>query len=188
MKEQVIQAAVEEMKLHALKFTMADMARRLRMSKSSLYKFVASKDELVALVIHFVMDGFDRKAEVILKKEGSTDEKVAALIQAYTETVSAFGSGVCRDLELLYPDLAAEWKTFQRAKVDMCMASFQEGMDRGEYRRVNLTVLRQSLFAALESLGDARFLDEAGLSYSQAIRSLGDILLNGLRRRQEESK
>ena len=51
MKDRLVQATLEEMKSRSLKFTMDDLARKLHVSKSSIYKMVESKEDLVRLVI-----------------------------------------------------------------------------------------------------------------------------------------
>ena len=50
MNEKVILAAIEEMKIHALRFTMEDLTKRLHMSKTSLYKIVNTKENLIAVL------------------------------------------------------------------------------------------------------------------------------------------
>lgn len=44
MSTQLLQTADEELRLHSVKFTMDDIARKLRMSKSTLYQQASSKE------------------------------------------------------------------------------------------------------------------------------------------------
>ena len=43
MKNKIIAAALTEMEIHSLRFTMEDLTRRLRIGRNSLYKIVSSK-------------------------------------------------------------------------------------------------------------------------------------------------
>lgn len=182
MEERVVLAALEEMKLHSLKFTMEDIARRLRMSKSSLYKFVASKDELVEKAVALAMAAYDRREAEILAGSGDPDAKVRMLVRVYMDYTRMLSAAVLRDMEVLYPALHARCRTFINEKIETCMELFTAGIEEGLYRAVDLSVLRRSLFAAVTALSDSDFLEEAGLTYSGAIEKLGDILLDGLRR------
>lgn len=66
MKERLVQATLEEMRTRSLKFTMDDLARKLHASKSSIYKVVDSKEDLIRLVMHWAMEKFDRKSAELL--------------------------------------------------------------------------------------------------------------------------
>ena len=60
-REELIRAAIEEIKIHSLRFTMEDLTRMLKVSKTSLYKFVALKDELVSAVVDEMISAFNRE-------------------------------------------------------------------------------------------------------------------------------
>ncbi|MBR6889197.1 MAG: TetR family transcriptional regulator [Selenomonadaceae bacterium] len=47
MKNKIIAAALKEMEIHSLRFTMEDLTRRLHIGRNSLYKVVSSKDALI---------------------------------------------------------------------------------------------------------------------------------------------
>ncbi|MBQ6131972.1 MAG: TetR family transcriptional regulator, partial [Selenomonadaceae bacterium] len=53
MKNKIIAAALKEMEIHSLRFTMEDLTRRLHIGRNSLYKVVSSKDALIKSVIDY---------------------------------------------------------------------------------------------------------------------------------------
>lgn len=53
MKQKIINAALTEMEIHSVRFTMEDLTRRLRIGRNSLYKIVSSKDALIKSVIEY---------------------------------------------------------------------------------------------------------------------------------------
>ena len=78
MKDRLVQATLEEMESRSLKFTMDDLARKLHASKSSIYKIVDSKEDLIRLVMHWAMDKFDRKAVELLSGQGPVNQRLMA--------------------------------------------------------------------------------------------------------------
>lgn len=61
MDEQLIAAAKEEMRLHSVKFTMDDIARKLHISKSTLYQKASSKAVLIAWCVWQIRRRFGRR-------------------------------------------------------------------------------------------------------------------------------
>ena len=51
MRERIIMAVFDEIKLKSFKFTMNDLATRLSISKTSLYENFSSKAELIAAFV-----------------------------------------------------------------------------------------------------------------------------------------
>ena len=66
MKNKIIAAALKEMEIHSLRFTMEDLTRRLHIGKNSLYKIVSSKDALIKSVIEYKTTHFAETEEKIL--------------------------------------------------------------------------------------------------------------------------
>lgn len=118
MEQKVILAALEEVKLHGLRFTMADVTRRLRMSKSSLYKLVPSKDRLIEEMQSYIMDTFNAEAAQIQDASAPLVTKVQRFVRAYLDMMQPLTtSGYFEDLQLLYPDEYTRWQDFYKAKV-----------------------------------------------------------------------
>lgn len=181
-EEKVILAALEEIKIHSLKFTMEDITRRLHMSKTSLYKKVASKDALIADIVTYIIETFNREEQKCLTPDMTIDEKNMALIQLYTDMVTPFSNAVFRDLQFLYDAQWQRWQAFQKEKIDELMAILQEGIDAGIYRPVNMAVMRYTLEHTVSTLADASFLNDNKLTYSDAIQGLRDIILYGIKK------
>ena len=57
MKEKIIDAAIEEFTRNGLKFTMSDLAKRLGISKKTIYTFFDSKQSvLIAIADRYALD------------------------------------------------------------------------------------------------------------------------------------
>lgn len=181
LEQKIILAAIEEMKIHALKFTMDDLTKRLRMSKTSLYKSVESKDKLLDAIILYVIDEFNRNELQIIEKDIPVNKKIIAFIQLYLEIFNSLGNIVYEDLRMMYEDKWKQWVEFQNEKIEMLMSLLKEGIEKEEFRKVNLAVVRQCLLVSSVNLTDVRFLRENNLNYSSVIETLFDVIFNGIK-------
>ena len=184
MKDRLVQATLEEMKSRSLKFTMDDLARKLHVSKSSIYKMVESKEDLVRLVMHWAMERFDRKAETLLHGEGPVNRRLMAFCGLFFDTFWYLPDAVNEDLESRYEDIWKEWESYRESKFDDMVALLKEGVDKGEYRKVNLPVVRQCVFYAAQGLTDPAFLREMNMTGKDVLEILEDIMLKGLEKQE----
>ena len=56
MREQILQASLDELRMHGPNFHMDDLARRLRISKRTLYEHFSSKQEMIIEALYSLMD------------------------------------------------------------------------------------------------------------------------------------
>lgn len=181
MEEKVILAAWEEVKRHSLRFTMSDVTRRLRMSKSSLYKLAPSKDELIHGMLDYVMEQFNREERKIEESNLPLMMGIHHFIQSYLSFVQPmFLTGFYNDLKLSYPEEALRWEKFYEEKVSDVMNLLQKGVTEGIFRPVSLPVVQHCLYVSAAALTDPEFLRKNNLTYEQAITTLQDLLFQGL--------
>lgn len=185
MKDRLVKATLEEMKSRSLKFTMDDLAKKLHASKSSIYKVVRSKEDLVRLVMHWAMERFDSRAASLIHGEGAVNSRLMAFCGLFFETFWYLPDAVNEDLQNRYEDIWQEWNQYRESKFDDMMALLKEGVDRGEYRKVNLPVVRQCVFYAAQGLTDPEFLKEMNMTGKDVLELLEDIMLKGLEARKE---
>jgi AcrR family transcriptional regulator len=181
MKEKVIQAALEEIKIHALKFTMQDITRRLHISKTSLYKVVPSKNQLIHDIVDYEISSFNRQEREITGSSLSSSDKIFRFISLYIDFFHAMNNAVYDELKLNYKEDWEKWMSFQQDKIDEFLMLIEEGIKKGEFRPVNLAVLRRCLILSASGLADSTFLEASRLSFSDALSTLQDILFNGIK-------
>lgn len=185
MKDRLVQATLEEMESRSLKFTMDDLARKLHASKSSIYKIVDSKEDLIRLVMHWAMDKFDRKAAELLSGEGPVNRRLMAYCGLFFHTFWYLPDAVNEDLKARYEDIWQEWDRYREARFDDMISLLKEGVEKGEYRKVNLPVVRQCVFSAAQGLTNPDFLREMNMTGRDVLEILEDIMLKGLQKRDD---
>lgn len=185
LKERVVLATMEEMKLHALRFTMEDVTRRLHISKTSLYKAAGSKDQLVHMVVDYIMARFNEDSVAINVSNKSAYEKVCAHIDAYTAWLGSVDERLLDEMAALYSAEIVRWNKFCNEKVEEEIYLLEEGVRNGEFRTMNPKLVQQSLMLLFNAATKADFLRKGNVSYTEAVRSIMDIFFNGIRMRRE---
>lgn len=182
MEKRIAEAVLEEIKIHGFKFTMDDITARLHMSKSSLYKLVGSKDKLVHNVISFIKEDFEAQKRQLLAEETDRYSKICRFIELYVEIFRPYNNNIYKEIKLLYYAEWERWQQFQQENVDCLLQLLQDGINAGEFRQVNIRVVRQIVLTAAIAMTDYQFLQENNLTYYDALETLSDLIFNGLKK------
>ena len=177
--DEVIKAALAEMEIRSVRFTMEDLTRRLRMSKTSLYKIVTSKEQLIHAIIDYLMAEFQREVSEVRGENFPLEEKLRRFIRAYTKAFRYFEHGTYSDLKNFYPQEWERWEKFRLQRIETLMTMMKFGIDDGVFSPINLQVLQRCLLVMSESLTDTKFLAENKLTYAQAVENMCDWMFNG---------
>ena len=183
MDEKVVLAALEEMKIHALRFTMEDLTKRLRMSKTSLYKIVDTKEKFIHEIINYLMNEFESDEREIKSGAITASEKVSHFLDNYTRMFNFLEKGAYEDLKVIYPKEWERCEEFRCCKLNVLLEFINEGIQKGEFRKINSVMLQHCLLLMSSILADVKFLSENDLTYSQAINSMRDLVFYGILRR-----
>lgn len=180
MDEQLIAAAKEEMRLHSVKFTMDDIARKLHISKSTLYQKASSKAVLIRMVCLADQEAFRKAKEALMMKKDTARGRLLSYCRLFVETLWAMPDGFYQDIEIHYPEIWKMWMDFKYEEFDYMMELLEAGVAAGAFREVNLTILRMILITSTHNLNDADFLREQNMTGTDVMNVLEDIILHGI--------
>lgn len=183
MKTKIIEAALREMEIHSLKFTMEDLTRRLRIGRNSLYKIMPSKEDVVKSTIEYKITYFTEKESEILSGADDADLKIKSILQLYANTFGVIGNHIGTDLQIMYPKVWDIWQEFHRLTIHKVIELIKSSADEGFYRNLNLNVVEELLVILFSSMGSSAFLNRTNFSYKEAVETIGDVVLYGLKKR-----
>lgn len=186
MIDKILQAADEEIRKYGFrKFTIESIAKKLRISKKTLYKHFKSKDDLISRIVdakieiekQYVLDAVDR--------EGTWIEKIKYIVN---HRACDQGYTLIPELQCFYPN---EWAKVNQLSIlirEKILDLIKEGIDQGE---VNSDMLK--LFPVIEVLLDSRltemidyeFCRNHDITFFQAVEGVVDIILYGIIKRKE---
>ncbi|WP_211749353.1 TetR/AcrR family transcriptional regulator [Paenibacillus sp. Marseille-Q4541] len=181
MYERILEAAIEEINMKGLKFTMSDLASRLGVSKRTLYEHFSSKEKIVATIVSRILK------EIVVKEERIYQDTTLGTIDKLKEILAIMPQKSVvvdpRFLEELKRYHPKEWKRITKFLDDewnYVKQVLEEGIENGSIRPINVTLLIKMMTVLLRELLDHRFLLANHITTDEGIHSLIDTIMNGI--------
>ncbi|WP_318617279.1 TetR/AcrR family transcriptional regulator [Sporosarcina sp. YIM B06819] len=180
MKTRIINAFIEETRNNGIKFTMDDLARRLGISKRTLYEHFSSKVDILDSIIDITLAEFDEQTRRILNDPAlnllGKIRKVIAVVPEYNEFYDL------RILEQLKRSYPAQWERVNREmhQWDDLKELLEEGMRTGVIKKGNIDLLMRLIIDATNTTMDRQFFLANSISVTEAFETIVDVLLTGM--------
>lgn len=153
MRQIIVEAAIAMAEKKGIKFTLADIAAELKISKKTIYAYFSGKKELIGAAVDYIFDDIHRQSDGILRLDTGNLDKLREIVSVYPAVIN-FDRFKLNKLLKLYPDifakitarLDADWEqTF-----DLYEKCVQEGslkdIPREYFRAVMLGIFEQCLY------------------------------------------
>ena len=159
--------------------SVADLAARLRVSRSTLYRLATGKQELAELVIGRMFDRMDESGRAALEQAADPAARVAACLGDGAASARPGGLEFSRDLETNMGTRAICDRR-QTLVMGVLEGLIEDGVRSGGFRPVPAALVVQVADAAHTRLRDTAVLAALGMTHSEAIDTLTSILLDGI--------
>lgn len=159
--------------------SVADLAARLRVSRSTLYRLAPGRQELVELVVDRMFNQMGKRGRDALAGQADPAAKVAAYLGSGTASVRAGSLAFSRDLEA-NPGTRAVYDRHQAIGMGVLAGLIEAGAAAGRFRPLPAALVVQIADAAHARLRDPGVLAGLGMTHAQAIDGLIGILLRGV--------
>lgn len=179
MREQILQATEQEIRLKGLLFTMDDLAKRIGVSKKTLYKYFASKELLISELILEIKQDIKEQQEKVLEDTISSEvEKLKALVSIVPKKKHIANPMIINQLRKSYPALYNQlieiyhndWEQFDLVYHKAVKDGLIESFDLNFFKEVY--ILSVTNLPAVESLSE--------LAYEEIILKTVDMLFHGI--------
>ncbi|QZY55439.1 TetR/AcrR family transcriptional regulator [Crassaminicella profunda] len=180
MRMRIIQGAIEETGEKGIKFTMNDLAKRLGVSKRTLYENFSSKESLIdGIVEHFFSTMREKEEEIINDSTLSTIEKLKEIAMILPNSPRLMYISRFYEMKQYYPK---QWQKVEQwfAEWSPEFELIEEGIESGKLRRVNTIVFRKMIIESIMALADRSFLMKNDFTLKEALHNMVDIILYGL--------
>lgn len=126
--------------------TMSDIARELKISKKTLYKYVTDKNDLVSKTIAIVLDQQECEFEEISKEVEDPIEELIQISQLAEKHLKAIHPSVIFDIQKFHPDA---WTQFECHKDTHIYLSVMENLECGKKNGVYREDMESAIIAKL---------------------------------------
>lgn len=180
MRERIIQTATELIKQYGLRgFTLDDITGELSMSKKTLYKYFASKNELISEIVQRA--AAIEKQRVLQEIDRSTtwSEKLNAILSVYSYPAIPFR--VLNELQRYFPDEQKTIEEIRRFREQMAMTALEEGIAKGDIRddidpAIMLLTFTKTVLSPIED----QFLNAKDMTINQLLEQMKKLLFYGI--------
>ncbi len=187
MQERILTACIEELKENGVKFTMDSLAKRLGISKRTLYETVPSKEKVISLVIEHVFADVKEKQQAVFENQSlSTAEKLKLLFNVVPAYVDVLDYRRISEIKRSYPKMHENILEHIESDWEPTLRLLEQGMKEGVIRSCNLVILKMLLCETFEQLLNGDVLIQNEISYENALKEAISILLEGILTREKE--
>ena len=180
MKSRIINGFIEESVDNGVKFTMDDLARRLGISKRTLYEHFPSKVNILDSIIDMTLKEFDEQTRNIIENPKLTlVEKIRKSIVVMPQHNEFYDTRILEQLKRFYPE---QWERVNRELYmwDDLKGLLEEGIRTGVIKERNIDLLMKIIIEATNTTFDRQFFLEHSISVTEAFETIVDMLLMGI--------
>ncbi len=175
----ILRAAQELMATKGLvQWTVDDLAKQAGISKRTLYRYFASKDEIIEEVINIFMAGLTAQVNSLLEKNSSPVEVMTNMAgHVFTYGQNIFSKEGLEDLKDSYPHLWQKIDDFRSAKITSVIKHFSSSEQHTIIKELDEQILVTVLIAIIQSVVNPTYLTQNNISFAYAIEQLRKLLL-----------
>ena len=182
MRDKIIDATVEEFKQNGLKFTMNDLAKRLGISKKTIYTAFESKQAvLVAVADRYAADLNSMQEELEADVSLNVVQKLEKLLCALPEKYYNIGLSRIYELAEKYPKPYRYLMRSVNNGWEQAEKYLEKGMEEGMIREVSIPVVMAMVKGTVYCFMESDILYQNELTYEQAKKEMVEILMKGIK-------
>ena len=181
MKMRIMTAAMEELNEYGIRFTMANLASRLAISKRTLYEHFDSKEVLIESIVDIIiLDMQTQRMRILEDSQLSLKEKLLKMLSVRPTAFIKLEDRVKLDLRRQFPGLWKRAHESAEAQWDMIDEVLREGIEEGCFRPIYVPVVRKLLQGAVNEISEYEFLLEQRKTFHEMIGFITDIVIYGI--------
>ncbi len=181
MKEKILAAAVDAFNEKGLKFTMDDLAKRLSMSKKTLYTVFEDKQELFFAMVDYCFAAIKDAEKKVLEDESlDITQKIQKLIVVLPEQYKGINLRQVYLLQEKYPKVYRKVEKRLESDWEPTIALLNQAIAQQRIRPINVYVFKTMVEGTIEQFFQKSVLVDQDISYEQAMEEMAAILVKGI--------
>jgi AcrR family transcriptional regulator len=161
------------------RLTIADLVERLHCSRRTLYSLAPSREELVLIVVDRMFRHMGIEARARLDVHRDPAEALDEYIKTFTTTLQGASRAFTEDLETYVPTRHV-YDRHVRIAMDILRTVIERGVQDGRFADVSPAIVVEILDAGVDRLRHPEVLVRTGLSMSEAVAELSELIRHGL--------
>lgn len=182
LKEKIIEATIDEFNEKSLKFTMDDIARRLEISKKTIYTIFPDKETLFFETVEYCFAAI-KVSEQEIVDDHSLDlvEKIKRILIVLPNRYKHIDWRQVHVIKDKYPRIYKKIEQHIETGWETTIALLEEGIRLGLIKQISIPVLKLMVEGSIQNFLGSTDLIECGIAYEEALDRMMDILMEGIK-------
>lgn len=182
LREKIIEATIDEFNEKSLKFTMDDLARRLEISKKTIYTIFPDKETLFFETVEYGFAAIKVSEQEILDDDTlDIVEKIKRILIVLPNRYKHIDWRQVYVVKEKYPRIYKKIEQRIETGWDTTIALLEQGIRLGAIKNISIPVLKLIVEGAIQSFLGSKDLIECGIAYDEALDKMMDILMEGIK-------
>lgn len=181
IKEKILDAAIGRMlRVGFRKVTMDEIARDLSMSKNTIYKHFAGKDEIAEALFRRLEVEIDHELSLIEESNAAPLDVITKSIFFLQQKLTPWFENLLGDIKTDLPDLWRRFINFRNEKIAEIKTLVEQGIKQGKFRKINSALAVRMYMGAIDHVLNPEFLQSERISFADALEGVMDIWSAGI--------
>lgn len=176
---QILLPKVQHMPLQSL--TMDDLAKLIGKSKSTVYEYFKTKEELFHLMAQTIIEALDVVLEAINNKADEVKSQYLEVMQVLGSGLAGISLSFLKDLKSYYPLAWQEVDLFINKVLNLIATIYEKGMNNNTFKRFSIPLLKalDKNFVLL-TISDSTIFESEEITIDEVIQQYLELRLNGV--------
>ncbi|MCB9498776.1 MAG: TetR/AcrR family transcriptional regulator [Bacillales bacterium] len=181
MKEEIILECINLFNIEGCKFHLDDVAKNLKISKKTIYKYFSSKEDILKTIVEESADAVkERQIAIYNDNTLETKEKLFQILTAKSKFENVLNLSKAFETEIYYPDVYTYFQKEFEKEWERAISLVQKGIDEGTFKDMNIDLIKNLLLNGMQMLYKGDILARNHMTYHEAIIEIAKIVLEGI--------
>lgn len=181
MRVAIVEATIQEFNDKGLKFTMDDIAKRLSMSKKTIYTVFKDKNTLANYMIDYIFDSIKETEKTIFEDQTlSSVEKLRKVLLILPDKYQNMNLHQVGELKTKYPSLYERIAGKLESDWEPTLEILKKGIEQGQIRPISPFLFKAMVESTLEHFFSSNVLSENNITYDAALEEVLGIVMEGI--------
>jgi len=171
MKELIVKEAIEQAKIYGIKFPIENIANNLHISKSYIYKYFDSKEELIESIVLKILKELDEQENLIIENHELDDlEKVIQILKIFPKEYNLNIPLMINQIKMYYPKISKKIEKFVGSSSENLKKLFKKMVQENKFEDYfDNELIVKILKNAMKNFLYSDYLIVNSISYDQAV-------------------
>ncbi|MDO5521194.1 MAG: TetR/AcrR family transcriptional regulator [bacterium] len=181
LSQRILDATIEEFNEKGMKFTMDDIAKRLGISKKTLYTVFRDKETLFLEMVDYCFDEIKRyKDQLFMLKTVDAVTKLKQVMIAMPEKLQGLDWRQIYLLKEKHPNIYKKIEQKLESGWEPIEALFDQAVMEGKVKKVHFAVVKAIVESSIEHFIGNSMLIEQNINYQDSLSEMIEIVIDGI--------